>query len=937
MKQWGLRGRAILFSVIPTLIVCLILGFFLLGHRFTELDNTLEKHGATLTLNYTKVLGATLSANPDAFADLSNTSTAYTILHNIIEEDSVRAASLYDQDSNLMLTAGPKMHPIEGQVNLLPSNATETTEPRIKSTSTSLRVVFPINIKTEDALVNRGWLEIEVSRSDITISKYQTTIIVLMACLVALVLSSYLAFHLSKEIGIGISNIKSAIEAMSSGNLDAKVKEDSYGELRELQQSLNTLSESIIEDQRELQQNVDQATEDLRETLETIEIQNIELDLARKEALEASRIKSEFLANMSHEIRTPLNGIIGFTNLLLKGELSPSQNDYLETIQKSSDSLLAIINDILDFSKIEAGKLVLDQAPLNLQDVIEDVLAMLAPLAFEKRLEQISLFYSDVPTYMIGDPLRLKQIITNLVNNAIKFTEYGEVVIRVMLDDIIDNDAFIKVTVSDTGVGLTEEQQENLFNAFRQADTTTARRFGGTGLGLVISKHLVEQMHGEISLESKEGEGSTFWFTFRAEIQNSREELNPLLTDRKAHILVYDSNETVRAAAKNTLSKKNIEVHEYDDIALVREDILNEGSTHFDAAIIGINAQQPMYLEVSKIFKDNPHEFPIIVFGNHSDQMVIADMIGGELPPLIPKPLNQKKSFTVLQQAIAHEYVPDISYSQPKQVEFKEATAPSPASNDRPLQVIAVDDNPANLKLLSALLEDLGVAVTPCDSGAKCLELIDRLSFDLVLMDIQMPIMDGLETTRRIRAKEGRDDHLPIVAVTAHALASEKQKLLKSGMDDYVTKPINENQLIHIVKRWTNKDLASPPPVELPPSSPRNRAAVDIALGLKLANGKEDLAEEMLSMLFASLKLDKHSMSDSLNRKDFDTLLEMVHKLHGATRYTGVPQLQNAAKNLEEKLKEQSYEQVPQLSDILFQEIEAVLAWGAEHRGIETA
>ena len=202
--------------------------------------------------------------------------------------------------------------------------------------------------------------------------------------------------------------------------------------------------------------------------------------------------------------------------------------------------------------------------------------------------------------------------------------------------NIIDNDAFIKVTVSDTGVGLTEEQQENLFNAFRQADTTTARRFGGTGLGLVISKHLVEQMHGEISLESQEGEGSTFWFTFRAEIQNSREELNPLIADRKAQLLVYDSNETVRAAAKNTLSKKNIEVHEYDDIGLVREDILNQGAKQFDAAIIGINAQQPMYLEVSKIFKDNPNDFPIIV----KNRVINFPSLGtfSKLPALGKKP-----------------------------------------------------------------------------------------------------------------------------------------------------------------------------------------------------------------------------------------------------------------------------------------------------------
>ena len=938
MKKWGLRGRAILFSIVPTLLVSLTLGSFLLIYRFHEINSALEAHGVTLATNYSHILGNSVTEPVWPNTALNN-SAAKSILRQILEEKSVRAASIYNPLNQLIINAGPKMLPIPGTVSVIPSDEAEMLEPLIQETSDSLRVIYPVKRLRDDNPVVLGWLEIEISPAESLIDKYQAVLTVLGACLLALALNAYLAFYLSREIGTGIRGITHTIKKMSEGDLDIQVSVDSYGELRGLQTALNALSQSIVANQRELQQSVDQATEDLRETLETIEIQNIELDLARKEALEASRIKSEFLANMSHEIRTPLNGIIGFTNLLLRGELTPSQHDYLETIQKSSGSLLAIINDILDFSKIEAGKLQLDQVPLNLQDVVEDVLTLLAPIAFEKRLEQVSLFYSDVPTHILGDPLRLRQIITNLVNNAIKFTEYGEVIVRVMLDDLRDNQAVIKVTVTDTGVGLSEAQQENLFNAFRQADTTTARRFGGTGLGLVISKHLVEQMQGDIGLESTEGEGSTFWFTFRTEIQNAREELKPLIANRRAHVVVYDSNDTVRAAALNTLSKKNIEVHEYNDLTLLKEDLLgDDAAPSYDAVIIGINAQQPMYLEISKIFKANTIDFPIVVFGNHSDQMVLADMVGDGLPPLIPKPMNQKKAFDILQQVIALDYTAELPKPHRHKQQPPELTqASNPQrfhSQEPPLQVIAVDDNAANLKLLSALLEDLGVAVTPCDSGARCLELIDHLNYDLILMDIQMPDMDGLETTRRIRTKEDGDKHIPIIAVTAHALASEKRKLLKSGMDDYVTKPINESHLIHIIKRWTNRDITSRAPLELPPSQGRNQSAVDIALGLKLANGKEDLAEEMLAMLFASLKTDKHAMSQALEEQDYGDLLEKVHKLHGATRYTGVPHLQRAAKALEEVLKKQALSEVPQLSDILFQEIESVLAWGMKHRGI---
>lgn len=935
MKNWGLRSRAILFSALPTLIACILLGLFFVQQRFTEIDSDLEQKGKLIASTY-----ALAFAPPLQRQDLS---ALQSLGRNALEEHAVRSISVYDPPGNQLAHAGPLMKPLIGKLNLLKAGS-ENKESRLQFTAETLRILHPIFDSYQNT--HEGWVEIELNLNDGMIAKYQSGLLALGAIFVALLLNAVVAFRFSKDIGDAIRKIMGAIHQMQSGELETHIEEDSYGELKELQHALNSLSHSIVEGQRELQQNVDQATEDLRETLETIEIQNIELDLARKEALEASRIKSEFLANMSHEIRTPLNGVIGFTNLLLKSALNATQKDYLETIQKSSESLLAIINDILDFSKIEAGKLVLDQVPVNLQETVEDVLTMLAPMAYEKRLEQVSLFYSDVPPNVIGDPLRLKQILTNLINNAIKFTEHGEVIVRVMLDDVKESNATIKITVSDTGIGLNKEQQESLFNAFRQADTTTARRFGGTGLGLVISKHLVEQMRGQIGLESEKGRGSTFWFTFKAEIHNTDESPIALLADKVCKVALYDANPTVRLALKNTLQKRLIDTIEYS--------VLNQLQALFtetfelnrpDAIIIGINSQQPMYLEISKLIKQNNHQFPIIILGNHSDQMVLADMLKDEPPPLIAKPLNQRKTFDTLKRIICHDddaptAIKALSsgdaetkaqWEAPLGVEHKET--PSSGYKSPPLQVVAVDDNAANLKLLTALLEDLGVAVTPCDSGPKCLELVDRLKYDLVLMDIQMPGMDGLETTRRIRMGEHNDQHTPIVAVTAHALASEKKQLLKSGMDDYVTKPINETQLIHIIKRWTGIDLKQSRPADATAQAMGN-AAVDIRLGIKLANGKEDLAEEMLGMLFDSLIIDRKTIKEKLAIRDYDAALDAVHKLHGATRYTGVPRLQQVARSVEENLKTKQYGNVEALCGNLLAEIDAVLKWGEQHRGL---
>ncbi|RLP53951.1 MAG: response regulator [Ketobacter sp.] len=921
----GLRTRALLISTIPVLVIGVFLALLLLSQRFHELDQSLEKQGEMIAASFSHGIFESMTQRQ------GHTIPFYA--QRILEEDNVRSVSIYDHDGELQTRAGPEMQPLATGVPLLPP--AHTTESVSRRTDSTLRVIHPIYPASSyhplaGDQADSGWLEVEIDRSNLIIEKYRSTLYMLLLLIVALVINGMIATRFSTRIGDVVERIKSALNEMGEGNLEVRLPEDAYGELRQLQSALNNLGNSIMEGQQELQQNVDQATEDLRETLETIEIQNIELDLARKEALEASRIKSEFLANMSHEIRTPLNGIIGFTNLLLKSHVSLTQRDYLDTIQKSSESLLSIINDILDFSKIEAGKLILDHVPLNFQEVVEDVLTMLAPLAHEKSLEQVSLFYSDVPIGIIGDPLRLKQILTNLVNNAIKFTEHGDVVIRVMLDDKKDDVATIKVTVTDTGIGLTKEQQRALFSAFRQADTTTARRFGGTGLGLVISKHLVEQMRGEIGLESESGKGSTFWFTFRARVNNKESHFVPLLINETCKIAIYDSNTTVRGTLRNTLQKRKVEVIEYSDLSEVRALLKADTVSLPNAFIIGINAQTPMYEDIANLYRINHEQVPLILHANPADQTALSDILGERPLPLITKPLCQQRAYEVLGRILQSDafVTPHAGREEP--------SYPQSGTTAESIQVIAVDDNPANLKLLCALLEDLNVSVTACESGMKALSHIEQTHFDMILMDIQMPVMDGVETARRIRSMEAADKHTPIIAVTAHALASEKHNLLNSGMDDYVTKPINESQLIHIVQKWTGVNLHNATMEGNPHSISAGSAdAVDMMLGLKLANNKAQLAEEMLEMLFASLHNDRKVIADCAAKQDYVNLQEVVHKLHGATRYTGVPFLQDASHTLEEALKLGTFELVNNLTETLLKELDRVVTWCKEHRDME--
>jgi two-component system sensor histidine kinase BarA len=922
LKRLGLRPRALLLSSLPVLTIGLVLAILFTSQRFSELDHALEKQGEMISAAFAHGIFESMTQRQ------GHTVPFYA--QRILEEDNVRSVAMHEVDGTLITRAGPKMRPLPEGMTLLPAADIRTATSRL--TDSTLRVIHPIYPASSyhplaGNEANAGWLEVEIDRSNLVIEKYRSLLYVTLLLVMALTINAIIASRFATSIGRVVDGIKSALGEMSTGNLEVRLEEDAYGELRQLQSALNHLGASIMEGQQELQQNVDQATEDLRETLETIEIQNIELDLARKEALEASRIKSEFLANMSHEIRTPLNGIIGFTNLLLKSDISLTQRDYLDTIQKSSESLLSIINDILDFSKIEAGKLVLDQIPLNFQEVVEDVLTMLAPMAYEKHLEQVSLFYSDVPIGVIGDPLRLKQILTNLVNNAIKFTEHGEVVIRVMLDDQKDEQATIKVTVTDTGIGLTKEQQRALFSAFRQADTTTARRFGGTGLGLVISKHLVEQMRGEIGLESEPGQGSTFWFTFRAKVHNKDAIYVPLMINQSCKIAIYDINATVRANLRNTLQKRKIEVVEYSDIGALAT-LLRANDPHLPQAIIvGISAQKPLYTDITNLYKINNNRLPLIIHGNPADQTTLAELLDGTQLPLITKPLCQQKTYEALGNVLESDaFATSDAKLDPEIFPFNHITA----SN---MRIIAVDDNPANLKLLCALLSDLNVSVTACDSGIKALQQIEQRDFDLVLMDIQMPVMDGVEAAQRIRAMEASERHTPIIAVTAHALASEKHNLLNSGMDDYLTKPINEAQLIHIIHKWTGVNLhAEQEPLQDKMDQPASDTAVDMKLGLTLANNKPDLAEEMLEMLYAALQKDRETITVLLEDEDYDTLQEVVHKLHGATRYTGVPHLQQASHALEENLKLENVDTVQALTNALLKEVDRVIEWCQTHR-----
>ena len=436
MVNQSLRSRLMFMAILPALMAALVVGGYSLVNRLVDVRDTNAQRQQLVTDSF----AARLESTP-----IADTARQQQLLRQLLEAEDVRAATLDFAGDRPSMHAGPRLRPVTGQ------NQEDGRQRLVTDTSWQLTR----DINPGEAAI----LTVEFTRQGEYVSTLEGLITVILVMVGLMLLAMVPALRFSQQLTNPIGEMVAAVRRIRDGDLNMAIHTQAKGELAELETALRQMVSALADAQAELQQNVDQATQDLRETLETIEIQNIELDMARKEALKASQIKSEFLANMSHEIRTPLNGIIGFTKLLEKSPMSPRQQDYLGTIHKSADSLLAIINDILDFSKIEAGKLSLEHTPLNLHDLIEDVQTLLAPMAQDRGLEQAAIIYSDVPVNLLGDPLRIRQVLTNLLSNAIKFTEQGSVVVRAMLEEDRGAEAIIKLTMTDTGNGLSPEAQ----------------------------------------------------------------------------------------------------------------------------------------------------------------------------------------------------------------------------------------------------------------------------------------------------------------------------------------------------------------------------------------------------------------------------------------------------------------------------------------------
>lgn len=885
----GIRSRLVVMSILPVIVVAVILSSFSLSSRYQDLSDALSQSGKA-TVSY-------IAATAELSMYAEDREGLEKLGNSALSTPAVAGIGFFDRNEEMLAIVGNDQV-LANKINLscLDQNGWEhgLLWYFCQPVTESLKDVSDFGPEQgEDAgnpAQNYGWVVLALSRENLIAQQNNNIRIMLLVALLATVSSALMALRIAKGIADPVMALSETVGELESGHYHSRALIQGPRETRLLARGVNNLAKSVADARERLEARIADATSQLTTALEHVQDKNADLEKTQQDLQQAMAAKDQFLARMSHELRTPLTAVSGFTQLLSKAKHEHERREYINNITSASSLLLGTIDGILNFSRLQNEAISVESIEFDLREAMESLIAMHSHQAFRKSLELVLMIDTDVPDRIISDPTCIKQIVNNLLTNAIKFTDKGQVVLRISSQHHIGRPATLDFEVRDSGVGISHEQMKRLFKPFTQADDSITRRYGGTGLGLAICKQLSNLLQGEINIESQPGEGSCATITLPLQISDHSLDSSHQYFSQQLRILAYDSNPWSLRALRAQLSRWTHNV-----FTAYNEDQLNALLRHqdqpFDLVVLGLNNQEVLEPGLSswltKIRRDHSGPLLLLACTNHYNAG-IDESTRINFEPIwgLSKPLRL---------SVLSDFMKSL-LDQPK------AATEEPANQQDQrlsgLNILIAEDNQYNRRLIEVLIQSMGATTVTANNGAEAVKHFQSAHFDAVILDVHMPVMDGVTATKKIAALAG-EQGIPILGLTANVMETERRALLDAGAVDILYKPIDENRLATTIAEFAGQNLS--------PAQHHDQMIAQTA-------SKQELFEECDRLVSA--------VDQAINLYQLDQAGENLHELIGLSGIFKLHEVREHAMILHNALKDRDY---PQLAPILA-ELRSVIA-----------